>query len=286
MSPHQWYLTAEFWDWRGHRIALRHGGDEGGAKILLIHGFPTASWDWHRIWPLLGARFELLAPDLLGFGWSDKPRGHDYSITEQADLLETLVRDRGWRSFALLAHDYGDSVAQELLARAPRAEYTVTHCVMLNGGIIPSAHRATVLQRVLASPVGPLLMPLVREPLFRRSFARIFGPHTRPSDQELGWCWQLIDKNRGRRVIPRLLSYLQERRRNAPRWTKVLVEPTVPLMMINGALDPISGAHMMAALASLDGPARIETLAQVGHYPQLEAPGAVAALTTQFIGHR
>lgn len=85
--------------------------------IVLIHGFPTASWDWWKIWHKLRANYRLIAMDMLGFGFSDKPAGHPYSIMEQADIVEALVRDKQLQQFHVLAHDYGDSVAQELLAR-------------------------------------------------------------------------------------------------------------------------------------------------------------------------
>ena len=54
---------------------------------------------------------------MIGFGWSDKPRNYAYSIMDQADLHEGLLSDLGVRKALVLAHDYGDTVAQELLAR-------------------------------------------------------------------------------------------------------------------------------------------------------------------------
>ncbi|MGB0907384.1 MAG: alpha/beta fold hydrolase, partial [Maricaulaceae bacterium] len=85
--------------------------------ILLIHGFPTSSWDWAKIWTPLSEKYHLIAMDMLGFGLSDKPDPHDYSIHEQADIVEALIEKLGLTTFHVLAHDYGDTVAQELLAR-------------------------------------------------------------------------------------------------------------------------------------------------------------------------
>ncbi len=84
---------------------------------MCVHGFPTSSWDWHRVWPELVARFRVVAMDMLGFGFSDKPPRHDYSIAEQADLHLALLGELGIERFGVLAHDYGDTVVQELLAR-------------------------------------------------------------------------------------------------------------------------------------------------------------------------
>ncbi|NXF13812.1 MEST protein, partial [Smithornis capensis] len=88
--------------------------------VILLHGFPTSSYDWSKIWEGLTQRFHrVIALDFLGFGFSDKPRPHRYSILEQADIVEGLVRHLGLRQHRinLLSHDYGDTVAQELLHR-------------------------------------------------------------------------------------------------------------------------------------------------------------------------
>jgi pimeloyl-ACP methyl ester carboxylesterase len=79
--------------YRGHDVFYRRAG--AGEALLLIHGFPTASWDWHRLWPALGVRFDVVAADMIGFGFSDKPRDYDYSLNDQATLHETLLAELG-----------------------------------------------------------------------------------------------------------------------------------------------------------------------------------------------
>ena len=115
MRPDEWRNRGRSFVYRGHRVFYRRTGH--GESLVLIHGFPTASWDWHKLWHELGQRFDVVAPDMLGFGFSDKPRDYDYSLVDQATLHETLLAELGISSVHILAHDYGDSVAQELLAR-------------------------------------------------------------------------------------------------------------------------------------------------------------------------
>ena len=86
-----WRAGGATFDWNGQDIWYR---DEGGADrpvLVMIHGFPTASWDWHKVWQPLAARYRLIACDMLGFGYSAKPRGHTYSLIEQADLQQALL---------------------------------------------------------------------------------------------------------------------------------------------------------------------------------------------------
>src|SRR3989338_8376229 len=81
-----WRAQGRDFSFNGQPIRYWTAGDPAAEPLLLIHGFPTASWDWHYLWAPLAARYRLIACDMLGFGDSAKPRGHDYSLLEQADL--------------------------------------------------------------------------------------------------------------------------------------------------------------------------------------------------------
>lgn len=261
-----------------YRVQTRSSA-AGGEGVLLIHGFPTSSWDWSRIWEALASSDRLLAPDLLGFGFSAKPPAYPYSILRQADLLEALLVRLQWTRVHVLAHDYGVTVAQELLARSLEsngaAPYALASVCFLNGGLFPETHRARPVQRLLASPLGPFLVRFMREERFSSEFPALFGPRTRPDAQELHTFWQLIEWGDGRAVIPRLLGYMAERRYYRSRWVGALVHSRVPLCVINGLLDPVSGEHMVARYRDIVPKADVVELPTIGHYPQWEAPDAV-----------
>src|SRR5262245_34730437 len=195
-------LTVEAWRARGHdvpfgshRIFCVDSAPDDRARplLVLIHGFPTASWDFAKIWPALAARFRVVAADMLGFGFSSKPRRHGYSIMEQADVLDVVLQHHGVERHHIRAHDYGEPVAQELLARdnerpSPRLE---TVC-FLNGGIFPETHRARRVQKLLEGPLGPAISRLTTKATFSRSMSAIFGPATQPSTEELDGFWTLV----------------------------------------------------------------------------------------------
>lgn len=282
-----WREAGQTWSFQGHDIFVREHGMPGtGSTLLCLHGFPTASWDWHAIWDGLCARFgRVIAPDMLGFGWSDKPRDHVYSVFEQATLCEQLLQARGIRRVHLLAHDFGDTVAQELLARHEERQargddrLIIESCVLLNGGLFPEVHRMRPIQRLLLTPLGPLLAGLVRERQFHRSLSAVLGPRTQPSMQELHEFWLLNSCKDGQKIMHKLLRYIPERRQNRTRWVGVLTTTTVPLRFINGPMDPVSGEHMAARYRELVPQADVAMLANhIGHYPQVEDPeGTLAA---------
>ena len=148
MTLDDWRAAGSHFDHDGHRIFYRVAGAPTASPALLcIHGFPTASWDWHKVWDAVTARFGCVVTlDMLGFGFSAKPRPYGYTMAEQADIHEALLRRLGIDRTHVLAHDYGDTVAQELLARHEerRAGGIVLESVcFLNGGLFPVAHRAT-----------------------------------------------------------------------------------------------------------------------------------------------
>jgi pimeloyl-ACP methyl ester carboxylesterase len=285
----RWRAAGRTFPFEGHDIFYRDSGASAPKPVLLLlHGFPTSSFDWHAIWDRLAQRFRVVTADMLGFGFSAKPRDARYSIFRQADLFEALCKNLGVADVHLLAHDYGDTVAQEMLARhgdqAARdpGKLPIRSACLLNGGLFPETHRPLLIQKLLASPLGPLVARSMREPRFHRSFARIFGPRTKPSPEELSEYWAVVSERNGQLLFPKLIGYMAERRRNRARWVGALQSRAVPMRLINGLLDPISGGHMVRRYRELVPDPDIVELPEIGHYPQVEAPDAVLAAVRQF----
>ena len=271
----RWIAAGERRTLGGHSMFVRRAVAPGQPPLLLIHGYPTASYDWHPLWDALAARYSLVTLDLLGFGMSDKPRGHHYSVAEQADLCQALLATEGVDRVHLLAHDYGDTVAQELLAREAEGRIAIDSACVLNGGLFPETHRARPVQQLLATPViGAVLSRAMNRGGFSKTMRGI-GGRVPPSQQDLDDLWWLLERDGGRQALARLIGYMEERRRNRPRWVGALTSGRVPLRCICGALDPVSGAHMAARYRELVPDPDVVLLDDVGHYPQLEAPGRV-----------
>lgn len=264
---------------RGHSIFYRDDAGRGSkSPLICVHGFPTASWDWAPMWPELLKNFSrVMAPDMIGFGFSAKPRDYPYSIFDQADLFEALLKQLGIKRVHMLAHDYGDTVAQELIARHNEREskgdnsLVIESCVLLNGGLFPEVHRARPIQKLMLTPLGPFLAKLSGEKQFGRSFSAVFGPSTQPTAAELKDFWALVAHEVGHRIFHKLLRYIPERKANRERWVGALQTTTMPLRLINGPADPVSGAHMAQRYRELIPNPDVVMLAEpIGHYPQVE----------------
>ena len=291
ISKQEWMDRGEFIEINGRQVfVIDEGPGEKDSSekgtILFIHGFPTASWDWVKLWPSLSKHYRCVAMDLLGFGFSDKPKNHDYSIFEQADIVEAVVREKSLVKFNVLSHDYGDTVAQELLARqnAGKGAGDWLSLCLLNGGLFPETHRALLVQKLLLSPVGSFLGSLMSKGSFKKSFSATFGKDTQPTEEELDTFWQLIRHKDGHRNFHKLICYMTERRENRERWVGAFINSKIPLALINGSDDPISGAHMVDRYLEVVGkPDVLVRLNGIGHYPQVESADDVLKHYEAFI---
>jgi len=279
----EWRARATHIDSGGLRVATYDLGPAGAPVYTFCHGYPSASLDIAEVATLLDDR-RLLALDVPGFGASDKPRGgpagHPYSIHAAADAVEALWAARGTTSTVLVAHDYSVSVGQELLAR--RAEDAlgtdITGVVWMNGGLYPDLHRPTPGQQMLLDPDhGAEVAAAVDEAAFTNGLRGTWGER-RPFDEAVVHeIYRSMDDGGGVPRMHDLLHYVADRRAHADRWRTALEGADVPMVFVWGLLDPVSGGHVVPRLLDHVPQGRVVALDDVGHWPMLEAPDAVAA---------
>ena len=289
-----WQQCGRYYDYQGQQVFYRDSIDDQQEKsdqqassekpvLLLIHGFPTASWDWYEIWPTLANDYRLIAIDMIGFGFSAKPKHYRYSIMTQTDLIEALLAELSIAHCHILAHDYGDTVCQELVARFQERLTAKTHdqgltiqsVCLLNGGLFPETHRARLIQKLLNSPLGFLIAKLTNKNRFYKSLSAVFAPDKQPTPAQLEQFWQLASHNNGVAQFHQLIGFINERKKHRSRWLYALQKCPAPLRLINGLLDPISGQHMVERYQQLIDNADIVALPDASHYPQVEVPEQV-----------
>jgi pimeloyl-ACP methyl ester carboxylesterase len=261
---------------RGHRIAYRRRGT--GPTVLLLHGFPTWSYDYAEMASDLAADHDVITMDFLGYGASDKPSSYTYSVAEAADTVEDLVAHLGLTSVRLVVHDYGGIVGQELLDRANRGQlpFGVDDVTMLNCGIVYSAYRPTRMQKLLILPVvGKLIAGQVSAARVRSALDAVRG--TPLSDNEFDDLWLGMSKDNGHKLSHLLIKYNAERVIHHQRWESALAGWSRPLHLVWGLADPVSGGHVLEQAVKVLPRAVVTELPGVGHYPSSEAPQAVAA---------
>lgn len=275
---------AEAWRARGrHRVLGGHRiftvdvpsrGAPAAPPLVVLHGFPTSSFDFRSVVDALATDRRVVLFDYLGFGLSDKP-DRPYRLVDQADLAVAVVADLGITQLGLLSHDIGDTVAGELLARTAEGTWDVevTDRVVTNGTVFMDLVQLSEGQRLLESLPDERLPPgvLDRDAVLAGLVAT-FGPDADVADDELDALWTMIATGGGERLLARLARYIEERRRLEARFTPPIVEHPSPLVIVWGLDDPIAVPAMARRLALARPDARLVQLDRVGHYPMLEAP--------------
>lgn len=292
---HPW---VEAWRARGEHVEI--GGDqifvvdvpaddERAPPVLIVHGFPTCSFDWRLVVDRLSAERRVVALDLLGYGLSAKP-DRPYSLFEQADLVEEVARRLGRAEIALVTHDMGDTIGGELLARDLDGHLPVRieRRVLTNGSIYLGLAQLSPIQRLLELLPDRRLPSWLAPPkaVARRGLGRTFGPDTPMSDDELDAQWDLFRHRDGHRLVTRLIRYLDERRRHEERWTGAIERHPTPLTVVWGDADPIAVRAIADRLLTRRPDTRIRWLEGIGHYPMLEAPEVFTGAVLEGLGSR
>lgn len=275
----EWSANARPLEVAGRGVATYDLGPAEAPSFTFCHGYPSASVDIAAAFGWLGGVARLLTVDFPGFGASAKPPGHRHTIHAAADAIEALWADRGATSTLLVVHDYGVSVGQELLARHGEGALAVelTGVVWMNGGLYPDLHRQTLGQQLLLDPEhGAALAAGMTEEPFTRAIEGTWGTRVPLDAPAVHAIWASMHQDGGVHLMHELLHYIADRREHADRWRTALEHNDRTNVFVWGDLDPVSGAHMIERVEERMPSADVRRLADVGHWPLLEAPDEVA----------
>jgi pimeloyl-ACP methyl ester carboxylesterase len=272
-SATQWKSLGKSFSFEGQEVFYVDQGE--GPVTLAIHGYPTSSWDFRRLLGPLTRESRLVAPDLLGFGFSAKPKDASYTISRQADLVAELVAHLGVNQVRLIGSDIGNAVVQELLSRdrARSLRFGIHSVVLINGSLFADQFSPTSTQRALLSPLGGIVNQQASEAALVAGLTQISGPEKRIPAGDLSEVWRLLNYPSDARLMHKTLPTVEERRRNDSRWTEALCASAMPLMFVVGEADPTAGREMASATtARCQGQRLFSTLKlpQAGHFPHLE----------------
>jgi len=277
MNLKDWKESGKYFDHEGLPV-FYHLTAEADEVLLCLHGFPASSFDYHKIWDALTKEFAVLSFDMIGYGFSAKPADFGYTTFDQADVLQSLLEHLQIKRVHILAHDYGNTITQELLARAEekRLKFSIETICMLNGALFPETHRPILAQKILIGPLGALFGRLISDRIFKKSLALVFGARTQPTAPELEDFAAAFKYNGGKRIAHKLIRYMTERAKYRDRWVGALEKMRQPFRMINGLEDKVSGKHLVERFRELyPAQSDIVELARIGHFPHWEAPEIV-----------
>jgi len=272
--------------------------------IVFLHGFPTSSYDYFRVWNLFlndhlnedGEKLNksyvsLLAFDHLGYGFSQKPNNYKYCLFDKSNMVQELLKSLGIKEIILIAHDMSDSVALELVRRQNlkiHNYFNIKKCILMNGGIIMSTLRPILSQKILRiNYINHLYAKSINWPLFKYigDFSTVFGSLNKPNETELYDFYLTIKFNDGFNILPLTIEYMSQREKLSEIWYDALNVTEIPVIFIYGPADPINPHDLFPQklLSDIKG-IELKVLSDfVGHYPQFEDPFNVFQLIKKFL---
>jgi pimeloyl-ACP methyl ester carboxylesterase len=265
----------------GERVAYQDAGD--GETLLLIHGMAGSSDTWRDVIPQLAKNFRVIAPDLLGHGQSDKPRG-DYSLGAFAASLRDLLDELGIARATIIGQSLGGGIAMQFAYQhRDRCERVV---LIGSGGLGPDLSWAL---RLLSAPGAELVLPVITpQPVLTagnkiKSLLSAAGVQS-PLGAEMWSAYTSLSDRATRNAFLRTLrSVVDYRGQAVSALNKLHLTAQMPVMFIWGDRDriiPVS--HGYAAHEALPG-SRLEILPGLGHFPHVESPTQVVELLEDFI---
>ncbi|MEO0961789.1 MAG: alpha/beta hydrolase [Pseudomonadota bacterium] len=267
--------------WLGHRIAWweTRQHEPGVPSLLLLHGFPSSSRDWHHVASLLADRVRVVGFDFLGYGRSAKAKSADYSVFAQADLTAFVIDELCGGAAMVVGHDVGGIVLQDLLDRDLSLPHgRISQACFVNSSVYSALYKPTRAQKLLTIPVlGQMVAARMTRKAFVAGIASVSGTNTPQLRAQADEMMLEYSSNGGRRLSPRHLVYMKERRAHAARLEAAMAK-TDPsrLAFVYGAADPVSGQQQIGEIKRRLPDARVTALNGLGHFPMLEDARAVA----------
>lgn len=251
--------------------------DKGESKktLVILHGYPTSSYDYYKVLPILSKQYRVIIHDHVGFGFSDKPIDYSYSLIEQADVALQLWKQLALTNITLLAHDYGTSIATEILARhnKQQIDLQIEKLILCNGSMHIELSKLRTIQKLLRNKITrKWVAKLTYYPLYRKNLRNVYFDKSKATNEELQEMWFMLEYNHGRKVIHFLSNYINERYTFWHRWIGALKETQIPTKIVWAKNDPVA-VDIIAELLTLEIPHnKLYWIDNCGHFPMLEKP--------------
>lgn len=266
----------------GHRIAYREAGE--GPVVVLLHGITSDSTTWSRVMPYLARRYTVVAPDMLGHGESDKPRG-DYSLGALASHVRDLLLSLGHERATLVGHSLGGGVAMQASYQFP--ELCERLVLVSSGGLGPDV---SALLRAATLPGSELVLPLLAATRLLDAGRIGAGLLSRVG---LRVATDVEQMARGHATLadpPARAAFLQTLRsvvgpggQRITAANRLYLAQHLPFLLLWGENDTIIPAAHGRAAHELLPDSRLEVFERSGHFPQLDEPERFIAVLSDFI---
>lgn len=283
----KWFLEGQFFTYKNHKIFYRQEGQ--GEDLLIIHGYPFGSFEWKNVVSKLSIKYKITIFDLLGMGFSDKPKNHKYSYQEYCEIVNHLVEHLKITKSHILSHDLGVSVAQELISwnLEQNNKFKIMSSAFVNGSLFIDVYRPRFIQRLLSQTpnfIGKIISKIISKKSINKSVISVYGVNTQPTDAFLSQQWEILNYNKGKSITYLIGRLVFEKKKHLKRWVESMQKTEIQMCFICGPSDPNSGIHMANRYAELIKSPKVYLMSDtIGHWPFLEDEKTFLAIYNRFL---
>jgi pimeloyl-ACP methyl ester carboxylesterase len=284
-----WVSEGKYMKFEGLDIFVHSSGRApvDGHGVLVVHGYPGSSWDFSNVVPPVAKKTKIVVADMIGFGQSETPLTgtfkDNFSLMRQADLYEAVAKAEGLTEVVLVAHDMGQTVGLELMARQEEGKlpFRIKHAILLNGSTIVDLIQTTPGQDAsLKLPDKALTEDPPREEWYK-DLTKTYGAKMQSSKDKLQATLDSqiaqIYANDGAKVMSNIVRYLLERKEFYDRWVGTFTGfHSAPMTVIWGLDDPVALVPMADRVKAWRPETDLYKLKGIGHWPSIEAPDYIS----------
>ena len=279
-----WVSEGKFMKFEGLDIFVHSSGKAPveGHGVLVVHGYPGSSWDFANVVPPVAKKTKIVVPDMIGFGQSDKPKEgtykDNYSLMRQADMYEAVAKAEGLKEVVLVAHDMGQTVGLELMARHDEGKlsFKIRHAILLDGSTMVDMVELVPLQKELLKKPDKAATEHLDFKKFAEGLRSSYGKGKATDEILNAQAAQVFAKD-GDLVIAQILRYLDERKEFYDRWVGTLTNfRTAPLSVYWGVQDPVAVIAMADRIKLWSPTTDVYKIQESGHWPSIEVPDIIA----------
>ncbi|MEP6921116.1 MAG: alpha/beta hydrolase [bacterium] len=273
---------SRFAEVNGLRVHYQEAGDKTAPAIILIHGFLSSTFVWSKVFLELAAEgYRVIAPDLLGYGYSDKPQALDYTIASQARMIAGLLDHLGVDNAILVGSSYGGAVA----ATVALNNTELVEKLVLVGAVTNNQPTKYKIMRLVNAPVlGDIVAPFLAgsRRLIRRRMKEIYDRHSWVLDERrVDARHQPLRASATHRAIIRTVRHWDADR--IQRDAHLIRQPTLIVWGEDDRDVPLrDGEELQQSIAG----SRLIVFRNCGHHPHEEFPQIFIDLVADFCADR
>lgn len=277
LSPtEKWLKDGAFFAYQNFNIFYNQFGK--GDDLLVIHGYPFSSYEWKDVIPELSTKFRVTVIDMLGFGFSDKPKSHRYSFEEYVSILTSLSEYLGIKSAHIICHDLGVSIIQELIKKNLEQGILlkINSVCFVNGNLFSDVYHPRLIQRLLSQTpnfIGKILSKYISKKSVYVAICELYGSFTKPDKDYFDELWEILNFNDGKSISYLLGRLVFEKAKYQDSWIEAMKKADTPFCYLCGPADPNSGISMALSFKrKLPNKHVLWMPEHIGHWPMIEDP--------------